>query len=169
MDQLISLFDPSNALYQLVVALLLGGFIGLRREIEAQANKQPSFMGFRTMALISMLGAISTFFPAMPFLPAVSFAGLVVFVAIAYAHGNFKLNLIGMTSEMVALTMFWIGVLVGYEQQVVAIILAIIVGSLNAFKDELHFFAKKRRHPLYCFSGLNCIEHRGYDRHGCPI
>jgi len=142
MDQLVALFDPSNPIYQLIVALLLGGFIGLRREIDAQEHKKESFMGFRTMALISMLGAISTFFPTMPYLPAVTFVGLLSFVAIAYAHGNFKLNLIGMTSEIVALIMFWIGVLVGFEQQVVAIILAIVIGSLNAFKDELHLFAR---------------------------
>lgn len=137
-----TIFDPSAPIYQLIVALLLGGFIGLRREMEAQSKQKTSFMGFRTMALIAMLGALSTFFPSMAYLPAVMFMGLLVLVAIAYAHGNFKMNLIGMTSEMVALTMFWIGVLVGCEQQVVAIILAIIVGSLNAFKDELHSFAK---------------------------
>ena len=141
METFLNLFDPSSPIYQLGVALLLGGFIGLRREIAYQENEKPSFMGFRTMALIAMLGTVSTFFPAMSYLPAVAFSGLAVLVAIAYAHGNFKLNLIGMTSEMVALVMFWIGVLVGMEQQMIAIILAIMIGSLNAFKEELHLFA----------------------------
>lgn len=141
METFAELLNPGNPIYQLVVALLLGGFIGLRREIDHHQQRKPSFMGFRTMALIAMLGTVSTFFPDLVYLPAVAFGGLMVLVAIAYAHGNFKMNLIGMTSEMVALIMFWIGVLVGYEQQIIAIILAIIVGSLNAFKEELHRFA----------------------------
>jgi len=84
---------------------------------------------------------ISTFFEPMPYLPAVCFGGLLTFLAIAYANGAFKLKLVGMTSEISALVMFWIGVLVGYEEQILAIILTIFIGGLNAFKDELHRFA----------------------------
>ncbi|NCP66709.1 MgtC/SapB family protein [bacterium] len=136
-----TLLTPENTIYQLILAAALGAFVGLRREIDNNKQKHAVFMGFRTMALMSTLGVISTFFEPMPYLPAVCFGGLLTFLAIAYANGAFKLKLVGMTSEISALVMFWIGVLVGYEEQILAIILTIFIGGLNAFKDELHRFA----------------------------
>lgn len=134
-------FEPSNPLYQLLLAAGLGAFVGLRREIENKSKSHPVFMGFRTMALMSTLGAVSTLFPLMPYLPAVCFFGLLIFLAIAYANGALRLKLIGMTSELSAMFMFWIGVLIGHEQQVLAVLLTVFLGGLNAFKDELHGFA----------------------------
>lgn len=141
MNEFANFFAPDNPLYQLMLGALLGGFVGLRREIDNKTKKHAVFMGFRTMALMSTLGVISTLFSPMPYLPAVCFVGLLVFLSIAYANGAFRLNLVGLTSELSAITMFWIGVLVGYEQQVLAILLTIFLGGLNAFKDELHSFA----------------------------
>jgi len=136
------IFAPDNPIYQICVGALLGAFVGLRREIDNQQKPHSVFMGFRTMALMSTLGVVSTLFEPMPYLPAVCFSGLLMFLAIAYANGTFRLKLVGMTSEISAIFMFWIGVLVGYEQQVIAILLTIFIGGLNAFKDELHNFAK---------------------------
>lgn len=141
MNEVLGFLSPDNALYQLTLAAALGAFVGLRREIDNNTKKHDVFMGFRTMALLSTFGVISTLFPVMPYLPAVCFVGLLVFVAIAYANGAFKLKLIGLTSELSALFMFWIGVLIGFEQQILAVILTVFIGSLNAFKDELHNFA----------------------------
>lgn len=142
MVELSEFFTPSNPFYQLTIGAALGAFVGLRREIDNQQKEHPVFMGFRTMALMSTLGVVSTLFPTMPYLPAVCFGGLLIFLAIAYANGAFKLKLIGMTSELSAMFMFWIGVLIGYEHQVLAVLLTIFIGGLNAFKDELHGFAK---------------------------
>ncbi len=141
MNELFNFLSPTNPLYQLVLGAALGAFVGLRREIDNKTKKHDVFMGFRTMALMSTLGVISTLFEPMPYLPAVCFSGLLVFLAIAYANGALKLKLVGLTSEISALIMFWIGVLIGYEQQVLAIILTIFIGGLNAFKDDLHRFA----------------------------
>ena len=141
MKELFIFLTPENPLYQLMLGAALGAFVGLRREIDNKTRKHDVFMGFRTMALMSMLGVVSTLFEPMPYLPAVCFAGLMAFLAIAYANGAFKLQLVGLTSELSAIIMFWIGVLVGYEQQVIAIILTIFLGSLNAFRDDLHRFA----------------------------
>lgn len=141
MKELFTFLTPDNPLYQLMLGAALGAFVGLRREIDNKTRKHDVFMGFRTMALMSLLGVVSTLFEPMPYLPAVCFAGLMTFLAIAYANGTFKLQLVGLTSEISAIIMFWIGVLVGYEQQVLAIILTIFLGSLNAFRDDLHRFA----------------------------
>ena len=125
---------------ELLIAALLGAFLGIRREMEAQKNKEKSFMGFRTMTLLGCLGVVSTFFVNMPNLPIVFFGGLMVFLGIVYAHGSFKLERFGLTTELSAVLTFWMGVLVGSELQVLAIILTIVLATLNAFKDELHSF-----------------------------
>ncbi|MCK5460760.1 MgtC/SapB family protein [Candidatus Gracilibacteria bacterium] len=130
----------SNPIMEIFIAALLGAFLGIRREMRAQEMGEVGFMGFRTMTLIAVLGVISTLFLQMPYLPAVFFVGLVVFIGVAYANGVFNLQRIGLTTEISALLTFWIGVLVGLEMQFLAIILTILLASINAFKKELHSF-----------------------------
>ncbi|MDH3325021.1 MAG: MgtC/SapB family protein, partial [Candidatus Peregrinibacteria bacterium] len=125
------------------IASALGAFLGLRREIVAQngVNNKVGFMGFRTMTLLAAMGAISTFFSAS-FYPIIFFTGILILIAIAYAHGSFAENKIGLTTELSAILVFWIGVLVGLEKQFLAIAITIFLASLNAFKEHLHGFAK---------------------------
>lgn len=133
-------FPLENPIIELFTAALLGAFLGIRRETVAQSSHKKSFMGFRTMTLLASMGALSTFFPEMKYLPAVFFAGVVVFLERAYTNGAFNLKRIGLTSEFSAIFIFWIGVLVGKEQAVLAIILTIYLSVINEFKKELHSF-----------------------------
>lgn len=133
-------FALNNSIIELLVAILLGAFLGIRREMVSQNSHKKSFMGFRTMMLLSSMGVVSTFFPTMEYLPAVFFCGLLIFLGLAYANGAFNLKRIGLTSEFSAILVFWIGVLVGLEQQVLAIILTIYIAITNGFKKEFHSF-----------------------------
>jgi len=140
---MLEFFTLDHPIAELAIAALLGGFLGLRREIDAQDfPKKRSFMGFRTMTILASMGAVSTFFPEIWFLPAIFFAGIAALVAIAYAHGSFAQNRIGITTELSALLTFWIGVLVGIGEPFSAVMAALLLASLNAFKDHLHDFAK---------------------------
>ncbi|PID83401.1 hypothetical protein CSB11_01250 [Candidatus Campbellbacteria bacterium] len=143
MEEVLTLLsNPSNQIYQIFIALFLGIFLGLRKEMWIQKNKTVAVFGLRTTILIVMLGTISTFFTDLPYLPIVFFLAIFTFVAIAYFNGVFKLNLIGLTSEFQALIAFWIGVLVGYEKVFTAIILTVILSILMAYKENFHNFAK---------------------------
>jgi len=139
---IIALFTIDSTISKLVMALALGAFIGLRREIDMQREGSRSFVGFRTMPLIVMIGAVSTMIPAIPFLPLICLIGVLVFLSIAYFNGVFGLQLVGLTSEFATLIMFLVGVMVGSGQFVVAIFLTVIVGILTGFKSELHAFAQ---------------------------
>ncbi len=98
-------------------------------------------MGFRTMTMLATMGVISTLFSVqIPYLPVVFFIGLILLLCVVYAHGAWKMNKIGLTSEITALVIFWIGVLVGWEQEILAIILTLFLAILNAFKTQLHSF-----------------------------
>ncbi len=136
------LINPDSEIFRIIIAILLGAFIGLRREMEQQEKGEPSFVGFRTTPLLVLLGTVSTLFDQMSYLPVVAFLAVVALVTTAYANGVFKLHLIGLTSEISTLLMFWVGVLVGYQEFIIAIFLTIIIGIFNAFKTELHKFAK---------------------------
>ncbi len=135
-------FQSENLIFQFITAALLGAFLGIRREIDFQkSSKHRSFMGFRTMTILSASGAVSMFFPTLPFLPLIFFLGICIIVAIAYANGVFVEKHIGITTEMSALLTFWIGALIASNQATLAIVLTIFLAGLNAFKTQLHNFA----------------------------
>lgn len=124
------------------IAAMLGAFLGIRRQMVTKQANHKSFMGLRTMTLLSTMGAISTFFPEkMPYLPVIFFIGLIALITVVYANGALNLKRIGLTSELTAFIVFWIGVLVGWEQQILAILLTIFIAILNGFKVQLHNFA----------------------------
>ena len=137
-----TLLFPTGPIPSLLLAAFLGAFLGLWREMQDQKKNRNSFMGLRTMAILCLLGTLSTLFPQFPFLPLIFFGTIATLVAIGHAHGNFTMNRIGMTSELAALLTFFIGVLVGFEQQTLAILLTVFLGGMNAFRDTLHKFAK---------------------------
>ncbi len=124
--------------FALLISSLLGAVLGLRREMEA---KKEAFIGFRTMILLTTLGTISTIFPTLPYLPVVIFAGILTIIAIGYAHGAFALNKVGMTTEFAGFMTFWIGVLVGMGNFIIAILLTVFLAGLKEFRDDLHKFA----------------------------
>lgn len=138
-------FDvPStDILLKILVSSVLGAFLGIRREMMAlESTKGQSFMGFRTMIIIALMGTIGTFFSDIPYLPALLFLSLMVLVGIAYYNGAVNFKRFGITSECSAFVMFWIGVFVGMGEFVLSIILTIILAYLNAFKDQLQAFVK---------------------------
>lgn len=136
-------FSFSYPIVKLVIAVLLGAFMGLRREMDAQnSEKHRSFMGLRTMTLLCLMGTFSTLLENIPYLPVVFFGAILLLVVVAYAHGSFVMDRIGMTTELSAIMAFWIGVLVGYEHQVLAILLTLFLASISAFKENLHKFVK---------------------------
>jgi|GEM_PF-885160 len=134
-------FDPSGQVYLIIIAVALGAFVGLRREIEMQEQGIPGFVGFRTMPLVVLLGTISTFFPLFPWMPIVSITALIGFLIIAYYNGVFQLQFLGLTSELSTLLMFMVGVLVGYGHVPQAVVVTVLIAIFSGFKNQLHSFA----------------------------
>ncbi len=126
---------------QLLLATFLGAFLGLGREHRDELHHQHGFMGLRTMTLLALLGAVSTLFPVFPFLPIAFFVMIGILLAIVHAHGSFKMDRIGITSEITGMLTFWIGVMVGHEMQLIAILLTLFLAFLNTFRDGLRLFA----------------------------
>jgi uncharacterized membrane protein (DUF4010 family) len=139
---MLELFQTDSPIFEFITAALLGAFLGIRREIDVQKSpRNHSFMGFRTMTILSVAGVVSMFFPTIPFLPLGFFLGICIIVSIAYANGAFVEKHIGITTELSALLTFWIGALVGNGEATLAIVLTIFLAGMNAFKTQLHNFA----------------------------
>jgi len=133
----------NHPICELLIAILIGGFLGLRREIAAQqSSKHVGFMGMRTMALLTTTGVISTFFDEGFLFPIIFFFSILSLILVAHIYGCFVEKKIGITSEISALLTFWIGFLIGKEEQILGIIIAIVLATINAFKKSLHGFAK---------------------------
>jgi len=139
------IFDPSNHFYQVIVAVLLGVFIGLRRETlrGKERKKGADILGIRTTTLLVLLGTVATFFEDISFFVLLVFGGVFLLLLIAYINGVFRLNRYGLTTEISALLMFFMGVLIGREQVFLAILLAITLGISSAYKKHIHTFAQR--------------------------
>ncbi|PID70683.1 hypothetical protein CSB37_01200 [bacterium DOLZORAL124_38_8] len=124
----------------LLLSLGLGCFLGIRRELNQKNSEKKGFMGVRTSILFAVLGTVSVLFPTLPQLPLFTFGALTLFVAISYAHDVVTFKHKGLTREISALIIFWIGVLAGIGQSTLAILLTILLGIMGEFKTSIHNF-----------------------------
>ncbi|NJP03936.1 MgtC/SapB family protein [Candidatus Gracilibacteria bacterium] len=137
-----------NPLFQILLSLALGGLIGLRREMEAfYFPKSRGPVGLRTSMLFCLLGTISTFFAELPYLPVIIFSGLVLLVVAAYVHGLTYTHRLKMTTELIALCLFWVGVLLGKGELVTAILIAIFLSAAKEFHNEILQFIRRLTVP----------------------
>ena len=128
-------------LMQLIIAVFLGAFIGIEREMYmSRKNDEIGFLGMRTNIFITVIGVISTFFVSMPYLPVVLFWAVLLLLAISHASGSFKLWRPWITAELAALLVFWIGVLVGFGQEAFAVIMTIVITWVNTFRSQIDNF-----------------------------
>lgn len=127
------------------LALLIGALIGLEREFFQQKNESHNFAGVRTFALIALMGAVSAFLVAdfgnISIILALS--GLILLISVGYLGGIIiKRRVTGITTEITALLTFLFGVLVMSDHAMFAVVLAVLVTLLLAFKGTLHGFIR---------------------------
>ena len=154
--------ELNTILMQLGTALFAGAFIGLQREMKhnASGNGENGFIWIRSSIFLAVLWVISTFFTTLPYLPVVMFASVFILLAISHAAGSFTLKKPWITSELVGVLIFWIGALIGMWMESLAIILTVILTSVNTFKSQIDNFIDALSHKewlaalqLFVFSG----------------
>lgn len=125
-----------SALLQLAIALGLGLLVGLQRE-----KVGDHLAGIRTFPLISLLGALSALL--VPFAGAWILGAALLGVAALLVVPNMPTantprEDMGLTTEVAALVLFCVGVLVVYEELAVAAVSAGTVAALLHWKPTLH-------------------------------
>ncbi|MBI5072666.1 MgtC/SapB family protein [Candidatus Woesearchaeota archaeon] len=128
------------------VALLLGLIVGLEREFQHQKEKTKDFAGIRTFILIAVFGWIIGFLAQQEDFHAlilVGLAGMILFIIASYLAVVWRGKGIGATSELSALIVFLLGILVAQGYILVPVMVAILMTTILSYKYYLHKFAQQ--------------------------
>ncbi len=138
---------PIDVLFSLVMAVALGGLIGLEREMRTKEQEsETQFGGLRTFSMLSLLGYLGGYltlgeknfwFLGILFFLAVSF------MLVSHAYLCFRKDQIGITSELSALACFVLGILIAHGDTFLAIAASVLFTGLLAFKKWLHTMARE--------------------------
>lgn len=131
------LLNVPELLFQVVVAIAIGGLIGLEREKE-DARK---FAGVRTMALLCGAAPVMVYIAELAEYPGVIAVYLAlaagIALSIAYVRFTLKGDEIGFTTSVAVFLVALLGLLVGYDQLFEATSIAIITAFLLAEKERI--------------------------------
>lgn len=120
-----------NFIYKLGLALILGAFIGLERQIhEKSEGKSPSksFLGLRTFALVAPLGTLAGIvYSQNSLLFSFISAAFIILVLIYYTFNSFFTKDIGITTEISLIYTYLIGVLIAINIIPIQLIIGITV------------------------------------------
>lgn len=130
-----------------LISLALGALIGLEREYSQAQGNYRGFAGIRTFPLIAISGSIITYLGKMTSLWFLMVGSLACFslIVAAYINSTKKAKYPGITTAVAALIAFLTGVLVVYEQVILAVLIAITTAILLYAQNFLHEFAKKMK------------------------
>jgi uncharacterized membrane protein (DUF4010 family) len=129
------------------LSLILGAIIGAQREMTLQKFKKSDFAGFRTYTLITMLGFLLGYLSFVRldevYIAIVGIVGIFAFSLVAYKQVSVRGKDVSIISEVSAVVMFIVGILVSLQEYYFSIIITFILTSLVAVGNQLHSFAKK--------------------------
>jgi uncharacterized membrane protein (DUF4010 family) len=129
-------------LQHLGLALLMGSLIGLERERNHQESLPHEFGGIRTMALVSVLGfLVYSVFSQDSLLFALFTGAYLLLLVASYVMSSYQNKNSGATTEIAGFFAYFIGILVGMDQEFFATIITLLVVLILYFKAPLHRFA----------------------------
>ncbi|MDH3745655.1 MAG: MgtC/SapB family protein [Acidobacteriota bacterium] len=118
-------------------ALAIGLLVGIER-YKSRSESEKGSAGVRTFAAFGLLGGVCGLL-AQPTFTLAAFAAIAALIIVGYYRES--THAVGLTTEISALLVFWLGVLV-YTREALAISAAIVLTLLLASKDALHRFVK---------------------------
>ena len=132
-------FEVPTVLQYVVVAMAIGGLIGLEREIgEQDSNK---FAGLRTLALLCGSGPVMVYYADIVDYPLLVslYLFLVIALALSIAYVRFSLTGgdVGFTTTVTVFLVGLLGVLVGYGRLFEAVSIGLITAFLLAEKEPM--------------------------------
>lgn len=138
--------DSEHLLRVLLVSASLGALIGLERQWDDQVRHHATHIlaGLRTFSLWAVFGALCAWFSQTVHVLffVIGFATMALWIAVFLFRGNRRGGDRGFTTAVAAILTFFIGGLVFWEQERVAIVLAFSIMILLALKPSLHRFTK---------------------------
>lgn len=140
------MFTVSDLLMQVVVAIAIGGLIGLERERDSSRK----FAGLRTLALLCGAGPIVVYTSEVAgssLLVAIYwFLAVILAFTIAYIRFSLERDDIGLTTSVTVFLVALVGTLIGQNLLFEGISIGIVVAFLLAEKERLHTYVDKLSH-----------------------
>jgi hypothetical protein len=136
----------------LAEALAIGFLVGVER-YKAREPGEKRFAGVRTFAAFSLLGGVCGLLDSTA-LTLGAFVALTALVAIGYYREAEEH--VGLTTEVAALLVFWLGYLV-HSHEALAISVAIILTIMLASKGVLHAFVRETLTETELFDTLKFL------------
>lgn len=139
----------NQILFRLAISFLLGAFIGLERQVhqkDEHKEGKTSFLGLRTFALITPLGAIAgLIYPQNPALFIIVSVAFTLLSLGYYAFESYFSKDIGITTEIALIYSYTIGVLLTTNIVPIQIItgLTIIIGLFLSRKEGIKQLVEK--------------------------
>jgi uncharacterized membrane protein (DUF4010 family) len=119
------------------VSLLVGALVGIERE-RAKEEHQRLFAGIRTFPLIALLGFLSGLLgtAVAPWVLGVFSSGFIAMVVVSY-YLEGRTGALGATTEVAAIIVFVLGVLIHHEFYIVAIAASVVLTLFLSLKGPL--------------------------------
>lgn len=143
MESIFTVFEVPSLLQQVLIAIAIGGLIGLEREKESE-NK---LVGLRTLALLCAAGPVIVYYAQLSdFQVAVV---LYLLLALGLALGIALIRYLdsdssfGLTTSVTVFFVSLLGILIGFEQFIEAAAIGIIVAFVLAEKRQMVKFIDK--------------------------
>lgn len=129
---------------KVLFSALLGGLVGIEREFNRKLKLNIP-IGIRTMVFICVFGTLTVVLSGLldnNLIIIIGLAGIILFSALSY-YARFKEHgEKGLTTYTSALIIYLTGLLVGFNEFLVAVITAVLTSAVLSFRTELHRLAK---------------------------
>ncbi|WP_243641418.1 MgtC/SapB family protein [Natrarchaeobius halalkaliphilus] len=139
-QDIMAVFEVPELLQQVVIAIAIGGLIGIEREKESTDK----FAGLRTLALLCGAGPVMVYYAQISGYTAAVLLYLVLAAIFAFTIAYIRFTLsgddIGLTTSVTVFFVALLGVIVGYGRFVEAAAITIIVAFLLAEKEQMVSF-----------------------------
>ncbi|MEW5760373.1 MAG: DUF4010 domain-containing protein, partial [Candidatus Thermoplasmatota archaeon] len=132
---------PVDFIVHLLISLGIGALIGAERE-QHRDHEQLVIAGIRTYPLISSAGFLVAYLSSILKIEYLVLVGVAIFgaMAVMYFFIRHSLKLTGMTSPVAVLVTFLLGILVGYERILEALVVGVATTFVLLAKERLHAF-----------------------------
>jgi uncharacterized membrane protein (DUF4010 family) len=136
-----------SILVDFLIALAIGGLVGLEREIYQQKRKR-GFAGIRTYLVVALLGSTSSFLLSQGqdnIFGYLILGGIILLLVSSYTVSALK-GYLGLTTELSVILVYvlsWVSMLDKYQN--IAIVFAVILAILLSMKDLLHGLAARTK------------------------
>ena len=123
-------------------ALLIGALIGIEREKRKSTDKGADIAGLRTFVIFALIGAIAGWLSSelmMPWiLPVALLSVTLAIVAGYFVKARAQPDSLGLTTEAAAVAVFLLGAMATHGFREIAVMLAIALTAVLAYKQPLH-------------------------------